>query len=240
MIYICQVLRVLQVCWLHSHRSPALQMELPPSTLGLSEIGKPNENAPDPPVQRCRTRRGVSRPEKPTHFAPPSRLLGTPAQTNQASLSYDDRVISFPMWHIHLSSFVRQTQTIIQSHRYCLNELWVWMSFSRFYNMESLRDSGVKRSGFEPRVRLLGGSAQCCAEDPRCQERLLIDGVDGNEYPGATRKGSKRNLVGKVGFLDTSVISILGKLHSIFKQNTTLKASKIIFTRERHFLNEIK
>lgn len=67
-----------------------------------------------------------------------------------------------------------------------------------------------------------------------------MHGVGGNECPEAARKSNKRNVVGKVGFLGVSVISVVGKLHSTFKQNTTETASEIVFTGERHFKNKIK
>lgn len=43
----------------------------------------------------------------------PIQTFRKPPRTNQARLSYDDKVDSFPMWHTHLSSFIRQTWTII-------------------------------------------------------------------------------------------------------------------------------
>lgn len=53
------------------------------------------------------------------------------------------------------------------------------MGFNRFFDMGSLRDSDVKRAGFEPRVQAPGGggmgrgrggsSAELSAENPGCQ-----------------------------------------------------------------------
>lgn len=73
---------------------------------GVAGDHRPDEDAPDPFPGKCKKGWEISQPWKAAHFSPPSGLVGTPAHTNEASLSDDDRVISFPVdiFIYHLSS----------------------------------------------------------------------------------------------------------------------------------------